>query len=96
MPLATIASDTWHLVPGHKGSFRIEAPGAGQFGGTLMLAQRGTLYTATAYTAAASRLMTQAPRMLQLLRRLVDSETQADIAAVQREAFSLLFEMGGA
>jgi hypothetical protein len=62
----------WLFIPGPDGSFRIESPGAGVEGGTLVLAQRGPVFTVPQATMhAAGRLMCAAPRLQAVLLSLI-------------------------
>lgn len=65
----------WQFIPGANGSFRIEAPGAGIDRGTLLLAQRGPVYTLRcAQLHAIGQQMAAAGQMHALLQRLVQAD----------------------
>lgn len=95
----------WVFITGPEGSFRIEAPGAGAEGGTLVLAMRGPVFTIPQATMhATGRLMAAAPLLQAVLHRLCvaglthaafvmhgkDSATMVDYAATLEDARALL------
>lgn len=103
--MPTQTTHPWVFIPGPDGSFRIESPGAGIEGGTLVMAMRGPVYTIPQATMHASgRLMCAAPRMQALLTRLAaadvtraafavhggDAGTMVDYAAALEDARALL------
>lgn len=103
--MPTPTTHPWVFVPGPNGGFCIESPGAGIAGGTLVLAQRGPVFTIPQATLhAAGRLMCAAPRLQAVLQRLCDADltrtafavhgtdatTMVDYAAALEDARALL------
>jgi hypothetical protein len=103
--MQTPTTHPWVFIPGPDGSFRIESPGAGVAGGTLVLAMRSPVYSIPQATMhAAGRLMCAAPRLQAVLQRLCaadvtraafavhggDAGTMVDYAAALEDARALL------
>ena len=103
--MQTQTSHPWVFIPGPDGSFRIESPGAGVAGGTLVMAMRSPVYSIPQATMhAAGRLMCAAPRLQAVLQRLCaadvtraafavhggDAGTMVDYAAALEDARALL------
>lgn len=64
---------SWKFIPSHYGSWRIEVPGAGSYGGTLVLATRTICPTVADQSIANGRLMASSPKLLAALRACLRS-----------------------